>query len=115
MTITTTITSESEGVRLVAFLEDGHYKDPRLFFYCLEGDYKTPMDILMEAWDNATHLIDDLYPELVRSSKLGMLPNDEELLTLLELSKTSPIELKDMMTKALEMKFFDQVECNFFK
>jgi hypothetical protein len=113
MFIITTIKSDNEGLEFSAVLDNGRYANPTVTFYSLRGDWKTPADIVVEIWDKGAYLIDELYPLIVRSCKIGML-NDWELRYLLEESKNDMYTLKDMLTQGIKMGFFDTTECEFF-
>jgi hypothetical protein len=116
MYVSTEIKSESEGVQLSAFLNpDGKYDSPKLAFYRIEGEYLSPMDYTTQIWDNAVYLVDELYPEVVRCSKLGVQPTDPDLVELLDESRCSVRELKDILTRALQLNFFEKVNSELLK
>lgn len=116
MYVTTTIKSESEGVQLFAFLgPDGKYDSPGLVFYHVEGEYLGPMDSSIQIWDNAVYIVDELYPEVVRCTKMGMPSNDSDLTQLLESSQCTMRELKDIITRGLQLNFFEKVDSQLLK
>jgi hypothetical protein len=116
MYVTTTIKSESEGVQLFAFLmPDGTYDSPTLVFYQIEGEYLGPMDPAIQVWDNAVYVVDELYPEAVRCTKMGIPTEDAELANILRGANCTISELKDMITRALLLNFFVNVDSELLK
>jgi hypothetical protein len=117
MYIETVIKSENDAVHFRATLRnDGTYVDPNLSFYWITKDWRTLDDPIADVWDNSKYLIDDLYLQVVRACKLGLTPGevDSELELTLQKSRISIEELKDLMTRGIEMGFFANVECDFF-
>lgn len=116
MYVKTTIRSESEGVQLSAYLTpEGKYDSPQITFYNIEGEYLTSLDYVTQIWDNSVYLVDDLYPEIVQCIKMGIPCEDKELLSLLDKAQCGIVELKDMLTRALQLNFFELVDSELLK
>lgn len=111
-----TLQTDNGGMQLFALMKDGEYQNPSLAFYDLKGDWKTNDDELIEIWDNSKYLIDNLYLELVKYTKLGISSKnyDPELSDLLRISKSSEEDLKQLLNSSLKMGLFDAVDCDFF-
>lgn len=116
----TTITTDNDAIQFSAQLgADGEYKNPMLTFFFIDDPYRNwriTTDSIEEIWDNSKFLIDDLYLNVVKHSKLGMCSShfDPELKVLLEKSKCEMEEVKELLTRGIELGFFKHVECEFF-
>lgn len=116
MYVYTTIATENDAIHLTASLEGGIYSNPALSFYSIVENWRRTYDPVVEVWDNGTYLVDELYTEVVKYCAMGMSPVhfDPGLQSLLEGAKCSLEELKELLTGALKLGFFNTTECNFF-
>lgn len=117
----TIITTENDAIHLSAQLVKGVHVNPMLTFYKVDKDsnrnWRTTDDEIAKIWDNSKFLIDDLYLNVVKHSKMGMSAEhfDSDLHKLLEYSMCTLQEVKELLTEGIEIGFFDSVECDFFK
>lgn len=116
----TTITTDNDAVHFTAQLGiDGEYRNPMLTFFFIDDssrNWRITTDPIEVIWDNSKFLIDDLYLNVVKHSKLGLCSSqfDPELKILLEKSKCELEEMKELLTRGIEIGFFNNVECEFF-
>jgi hypothetical protein len=116
----TTITTDNDAIQFSAQLgTDGEYRNPMLTFFFINDpvrNWRMTTDEIEVIWDNSKFLIDELYQEVVKHSKLGMCSShfDPELKDLLDKSKCELDEIKELLTRGIEIGFFKHVKCEFF-